>query len=99
MARHGFDYYRQLQPIGYANALRALLQMDYITERLPEISVPMLLIRGDEDPSLPPMRVMEKKVKQSRFVLFSPAGHFGNRDQPEDFNRAALDFVDELGPA
>ena len=30
-----FDYYRMLTPIGYANALRALLQMDYITDRLP----------------------------------------------------------------
>jgi pimeloyl-ACP methyl ester carboxylesterase len=94
-----FDYYRKLPPIGYANALRALLQMDYITERLPEISVPTLLICGDEDPSLEPMRVMEKKVKPSRFVLLSPAGHFGNRDQPEDFNRAVLDFLDELEPA
>jgi pimeloyl-ACP methyl ester carboxylesterase len=94
-----FDYYRKLQPIGYANALRALLQMDYITERLPEIAVPTLLICGDEDPSLEPMRVMEKKVKQARFVLLSPAGHFGNRDQPEDFNRAVVDFLDELPPA
>jgi pimeloyl-ACP methyl ester carboxylesterase len=94
-----FDYYRKLQPIGYANALRALLQMDYITERLPEISVPTLLVCGDEDPSLQPMRVMEKKVKQARFVLLSPAGHFGNRDQPVAFNRAVLDFLDDLDPA
>jgi pimeloyl-ACP methyl ester carboxylesterase len=94
-----FDYYRMLTPIGYANALRALLQMDYITERLPEISAPTLLVCGDEDPSLAPMRVMEKKVKQARFVLLSPAGHFANRDQPEAFNRAVLEFLDEIGPA
>ncbi len=36
-----FDYYRMLTPIGYANALRALLQMDYITDRLGEITVPI----------------------------------------------------------
>jgi pimeloyl-ACP methyl ester carboxylesterase len=94
-----FEYYRMLTPIGYANALRALLQMDYITERLPEISAPTLLICGNEDPSLQPMRVMEKKVKQARFVLLSPAGHFANRDQPEAFNRAVLEFLDEIGPA
>jgi len=94
-----FDYYRMLTPIGYANALRALLQMDYITDRLPEISVPTLLVCGDEDPSLQPMRLMEKKVKQARFVLLSPAGHFGNRDQPEAFNRAVIEFLDEIGPA
>jgi pimeloyl-ACP methyl ester carboxylesterase len=45
------------------------------------------------------MRVMEKKVKQARFVLLSPAGHFANRDQPEAFNRAVLEFLDEIGPA
>jgi pimeloyl-ACP methyl ester carboxylesterase len=90
------DYYRQLTPIGYANALRALIQMDYITDRLSEIQVPTLLVCGDEDLSLEPMRMMEQKVKDARFVLLSPAGHFGNRDQPETFNRAVLDFLAAL---
>jgi len=90
------EYYRMLTPIGYANALRALLQMDYITDQLPEIQVPTLLVCGDEDPSLGPMRVMEQKIKDARFVLLSPAGHFGNRDQPEAFNHAVLEFLAEL---
>jgi pimeloyl-ACP methyl ester carboxylesterase len=90
------EYYRMLTPIGYANSLRALLQMDYITDRLSEIRVPTLLVCGDEDLSLQPMRVMEQKVKDSRFVLLSPAGHFGNRDQPQAFNRAVLDFLTGL---
>ena len=88
------DYYRMLTPIGYANALRALLQMDYITNRLPEIAAPTLLVCGDEDPSLGPMRIMEQKIKSSRFVLLSPAGHFGNRDQPDAFNDAVLAFLE-----
>ena len=90
------DYYRMLTPIGYANALRALIQMDYIAERLPEIRVPTLLVCGDEDPSLQPMRVMEQKVKDSRFVLLSPAGHFANRDQPEAFNAAVGAFLADV---
>lgn len=90
------DYYRMLTPIGYANALRALLQMDYVTERLPEIQVPTLLVCGDEDPSLGPMRVMEQKVKDARFVLLSPAGHFANRDQPDAFNQTLLEFLADL---
>ena len=60
-----FAMYRMLKPVGYANALRALLQMDYITERLPEITVPTLLVCGDEDPSLGPMRVMAQKIKHA----------------------------------
>jgi len=88
-----FAMYRMLTPIGYANALRALLQMDYIAERLPEIAAPTLLVCGDEDPSLGPMRLMVEKIKHARFVLLSPAGHFANRDQPAAFDRAVLDFL------
>src|SRR5215468_11163110 len=91
-----FAYHRLLTPIGYANSLRALLQMDYIADRLAEIRVPALLIAGDEDPSLPAMRAMQERIKDARFVLLSPAGHFANRDQPEAFNRAVLDFLDDL---
>ena len=54
---------------------------------------PTLLVCGDEDPSLGPMRVMAEKIKHARFELLSPAGHFANRDQPEAFNRASPDFL------
>jgi 3-oxoadipate enol-lactonase len=91
-----FDYYRMLTPIGYANALRALLQMDYITDRLSEITVPTLLVCGDEDPSLGPMREIQKRIPHARFALLSLAGHFANRDRPEAFNRAVVEFLNGL---
>jgi pimeloyl-ACP methyl ester carboxylesterase len=88
-----YAYYRRLTPIGYANALRALLAMDHVTDRLREIRVPVLLIGGDRDPSLEPMKVMHRKVRGAKLVVLSPATHFANRDQPEAWNRAALDFL------
>src|SRR3989440_4890604 len=88
-----YAYYRRLTPIGYANALRALLAMDHITERLSQIRVPVLLIGGDCDPSLGPMKVMQAKVRSSQLIVLSPASHFANRDQPEAWNRAALEFL------
>ncbi|MBI2153919.1 MAG: alpha/beta fold hydrolase [Candidatus Rokubacteria bacterium] len=91
-----FALFRMLTPIGYANSLRALIAMDYITDQLPKIRVPTLLICGDEDPSLGPMRVIQKKIKGSRLVVLSPAGHFANRDQPEAFNRAVLAFLEKV---
>ena len=94
-----YAYYRRLTPIGYANALRALLAMDYITDRLREIRVPVLLIGGDRDPSLGPMKVMQKKVRGSKLVVLSPATHFANRDQPEAWNRAALAFLAKVDRA
>jgi pimeloyl-ACP methyl ester carboxylesterase len=88
-----YEEYRRLTPIGYANALRALLAMDHITADLPRIRVPVLLLGGDRDPSLGPMRVMHRRIRGSRLVVLSPASHFANRDQPEAWNRAALDFL------
>lgn len=89
-----YAYYRRLTPIGYANSLRALLAMDHITDRLAEIRVPTLLIGGDRDPSLGPMKVMHGKVRGSKLVVLSPASHFANRDQPEAWNRAAVEFLE-----
>jgi pimeloyl-ACP methyl ester carboxylesterase len=88
-----YEEYRRLAPIGYANSLRALLAMDHITADLPKIRVPVLLIGGDRDPSLDPMRVIHRKIRGSKLVVLSPASHFANRDQPEAWNRAALQFL------
>lgn len=94
-----YEEYRQLSPIGYANSLRALLAMDHIAAELPSIRVPVLLIGGDRDPSLRPMKVMHRKIRGSRLVVLSPASHFANRDQPERWNRAALDFLAKVDGA
>jgi 3-oxoadipate enol-lactonase len=88
-----YEEYRRLAPIGYANSLRALLAMDHITADLPKIRVPVLLIGGDRDPSLDPMRVIHRKIRGSKLVVLSPTSHFANRDQPEAWNRAALQFL------
>jgi pimeloyl-ACP methyl ester carboxylesterase len=88
-----YEEYRRLSPIGYANSLRALIAMDYITDQLPRLRMPVLLIGGDRDPSLEPMKVMHRKVRGSRLVVLSPASHFSNRDQPEAWNRTVLEFL------
>ena len=88
-----YEEYRQLTPIGYANSLRALLAMDHITDDLPKLRMPVLLIGGDRDPSLSPMKVMHRKVRGSKLVVLAPASHYANRDQPDAWNRAVLDFL------
>jgi 3-oxoadipate enol-lactonase len=91
-----YAYYRRLTPIGYANALRALLAMDHVTDQLSRIRVPTLLIGGDRDPSLNPMKVMHRKIRGSKLVVLAPASHFANRDQPEAWNKAALSFLSKV---
>src|SRR5262249_26215467 len=51
------------------------------------------LIGGDRDPSLAPMKVIYRKIRGSKLVVLSPASHFANRDQPDAWNRAALQFL------
>jgi pimeloyl-ACP methyl ester carboxylesterase len=91
-----YEEYRRLSPIGYANSLRALIAMDHITAELPRLArhrIPVLLIGGDQDPSLGPMKVMHAKIRGSTLTVLSPATHFANRDQPEAWNRAVLAFL------
>src|SRR5262245_64809000 len=45
-----YEEYRRLSPHGYANSLRTLLAMDYITDDLPKIRVPVTLQRRERDP-------------------------------------------------
>jgi pimeloyl-ACP methyl ester carboxylesterase len=88
-----YEEYRRLSPIGYANSLRALIAMDHINDQLRRLRMPVLLIGADRDPSLEPMKVMHRRVRGSRLVVLSPASHFGNRDQPEAWNRTVLEFL------
>ena len=88
-----YEEYRRLAPIGYANSLRALLAMDHISDELPKLRMPVLLVGGDRDPSLAPMRVMHRKIRGSKLVVLTPASHFANRDQPDAWNRTVLDFL------
>jgi pimeloyl-ACP methyl ester carboxylesterase len=91
-----YEEYRRLTPVGYANSLRTLLAMDHITDELPRLAahgIPVLLVGGDRDPSLGPMRVMRRKIRGSRLVVLAPASHFANRDQPAAWNRPVLAFL------
>jgi len=53
---------------------------------------PLVLAYGI-DPSLAPMKVIQRRIRGSKLVVLSPASHFANRDQPEAWNRAALQFL------
>jgi pimeloyl-ACP methyl ester carboxylesterase len=85
--------YRELNAIGYANSLRALIGMDYITDRLASIRAATLLIAGDCDPALPAMRIMHSRIRGAKLVVLPGASHFSNREQPAAWNAAVLDFL------
>lgn len=87
--------YRALNPTGYANTIWAMLKADSITDTLPQIHVPTLILAGDDDPALEPSRLTHEKIAGSKLVVIPKASHLSNLDQPELFNRAVLDFLAE----
>jgi len=72
---------------------RGGFRTDY-TDRLGELSVPTLLIHGDEDPLLPPSwsRRAATKVGESELKLVENCGHCPPRECPEWFNSAVQSF-------
>jgi pimeloyl-ACP methyl ester carboxylesterase len=68
---------------------------------LADLRVPTLLIAGGADLLAPPalMRLFAANIPEHRFVVFGEAGHCVHWEQPQEWNAAVLDFLDEAVPA
>ncbi|MDQ3557160.1 MAG: alpha/beta hydrolase [Gemmatimonadota bacterium] len=64
-----------------------------------ELAIPTLYIMGDEDHMfLAPVRnAVRKHPRYSRLEVLQDSGHVVNVDQPERFNRTAIDFMHGVG--
>jgi 3-oxoadipate enol-lactonase len=91
---------RKTTPDGYCGCAVALAHLNY-GHRLGEIRTPMLFLTGSEDHGAPPegTREMHRAVAGSRFVEIAQAGHISNIEQPEQFNRAVLNLLDDVEKA
>lgn len=76
---------------GYASCCDALAGWDF-TQRLGEITVPVLTIAGADDPSTPPevLQGIADGVKDGHLVVVSPGAHVPTVEQPEAVNEALL---------
>ena len=65
---------------------------------LKQISVPTLVVVGDEDTLTPPAEAqkMVDALPQSELVILPATGHLANLEQPEAFNRAFHSFLSRL---
>jgi len=70
-----------------------------LTDAMKKISVPTLIITGDEDdPCLEPGLLMKRHIATAGLLVVPWSGHTINIEEPDAFNRALLDFfmrVDE----
>jgi len=83
---------------GAAGALQAMKTRPDSTPTLAEIDVPVLIIHGDDDQIIPlaEAQAMAKQIKNAKLVVIEDAGHLPNLEQPDAFNDAVIDFLEEI---
>jgi pimeloyl-ACP methyl ester carboxylesterase len=71
-----------------------------LTELLPKVAVPTLLVWGTEDDAAPVAhgRTMERLIPDAGLVLFEGAGHFAYLDEPDRFCRVVRHFLGAQTP-
>jgi pimeloyl-ACP methyl ester carboxylesterase len=68
------------------------------SRRLAQISVPTLLVIGDQDiaPMITTVNILETKIPGAKKVVIQGAAHLPNMEKPEEFNRIVLDFLEGI---
>jgi pimeloyl-ACP methyl ester carboxylesterase len=89
---------REQAPEAIAGAQRGMAARPATTDVLATISVPTLVVTGEEDTVAGPEigRELAAAIPGARFLLVEEAGHLVNLEQPEIVNEALLDFLAPL---
>lgn len=79
---------------GFAGCRRAMAGFD-VHDRLPRLSVPTLIMVGENEPGTPveASRQIHQQVRDSRLEVLPRAFHLSNYEAAEPFNQALLDFL------
>lgn len=82
---------------GYIGCCHAIPKID-LTERLKGLTLPTLVIVGDQDGGTPPAMACEiaEAIPGARLETIPNAAHLSNIEQAEAFNRLLLDFLSKV---
>lgn len=85
-------------PAGYIGGLEAMKHRPDAVAELASITVPTLIIVGEEDGPSPPdvARDMHGRIPGSQLVVLPRAGHLSNLEATEQFNAAVSEFLATL---
>lgn len=86
---------------GSANTLRGVQHqrpsLYDLKDRLAQLTVPVLIVNGDEDEScLEPGLMLKRMIPTAAHVVLPRSGHTLNLEEPEAFNRAVGDFLAQV---
>jgi len=92
------DIMLNTSPEGMIGALTAMKERADSTPLLAEITVPTLIIHGEEDQIIPisEAEAMLEAIEDAELTIIADAGHLPNLEQPEPFNDAIMDFLEML---
>jgi pimeloyl-ACP methyl ester carboxylesterase len=82
------------RPAGMLPMLRAFAEAD-LTDVLPLVRVPTLLLYGDADVRSPPAvaEALHERIATSHLVVLPGVGHVSNLEAPAAFDRSVRDFL------
>jgi pimeloyl-ACP methyl ester carboxylesterase len=85
-------------PDAIALAQRAMAARPDMTDLLPQIRVPALVIAGAQDALIPPkeMRQIAAAIPHGQYVEIENAGHMSTVENPKAVNQALLEFISAL---
>ena len=88
---------RRTPPQGYAGCCAAISALD-LTDRLPAIKLPTLIVVGEEDQGTPvaASQAIQAKIAGSQLEILKSAAHLANMEQPEAFTKALTSFLARL---
>lgn len=86
------------QPAGLQAAVAAMRDREDSTELLASVTVPTLVVAGQEDVLIPggTSRALARGIKGSRFETITGAGHVAPLEQPEATVKVVADFLGSL---
>ena len=89
---------RQARPAGVAGALLGMAERPDVSDRLESLSIPTLVIAGDDDAIASPteMEGFARAIPNSVFVRIASAGHMTPMENPKEFNEALAKFLEGL---
>jgi pimeloyl-ACP methyl ester carboxylesterase len=79
-------------------ALLTLAARTDTTEFLERLEIPVMVIVGREDKLTPPefSKIIYGKTKNSELKIISNSGHFPNMENPGEFNKEVIEFLNEV---
>ena len=88
------DMVRNTPMEGYIACCQAIAKLN-LTDRLPGITIPTMVVVGEDDPAttVDMARTIQQGISGSELVILEGAAHLSNIERAEEFNEAVLGFL------